>query len=244
LISLAALLVLLATAPGPCAALAGAYQSSDGFTALRADVEAGCHVRLRYWSDGGESWEETVEGAAGGETLTLTRRDVLARRGVPYTFTLVPWGRRRYLVPSSNLVGFCNAVNAGEEPTSRFWVLATEGEVSSGLPEVPASARRFLLERPLRGRVLRILRNEEFETVEVDGCRERRRRKTALVRVDVGRRGGALEGMTLFIRNPRRPNVRAILVLRDVGENESNAEAVDQTGRIRPGDGVSSRSRS
>ena len=52
-------------------------------------------------------------------------------------FIPVSWGQRKYLIPSGDVVGFCNEVNAGNEPRQSSWLVPAPGrgrtEESAGL---------------------------------------------------------------------------------------------------------------
>ena len=45
-------------------------------------------------------------------------------QGIDEKFIPVAWGDRKYLIPASDIVGFCNEVNAGDEPRKGCTVLS------------------------------------------------------------------------------------------------------------------------
>jgi len=66
----------------------------------------------------------------------------------------VPWGDRRYLIPTDDVIGFCNCVNDGFEPRTcgaGFHLLrrGDEKKSVSGFPSVPADYRAYLLTTPI-----------------------------------------------------------------------------------------------
>src|SRR5262245_39443580 len=74
---------------------------------------------------------------------------------------LVRWSDRRYLVPADDLVGFCNAVNSGDEPRSslkgRYMLARADvGKPVSGWPEVAPEYRDDLLAEPVEAVVVSV----------------------------------------------------------------------------------------
>lgn len=115
----------------------------------------------------------------------------------------VRWGRRHYLIESSDLRVFCNAVNAGSEPRPRwhghfFLKKGDEKLVVAGLPQVPAAFRKYLIAKPIGARITRILaqpgaRGEASQDASAEGARGR-----IYVLIDAGRVDGLQPGMNLF----------------------------------------------
>jgi len=73
----------------------------------------------------------------------------------------VSWQTRLYLIPESQLIAFCNAVNAGEEPRTRthgnFYLRrGDEKKPVNGMPDLPAKGRAYLLPWPVVGTVIAI----------------------------------------------------------------------------------------
>jgi hypothetical protein len=97
--------------------------------------------------------------------------------------TRVKWGDRRYLVPDKQLLQFCNAVNQGAEPrdSDRGEFYMGEGHEKikvSGLPDLPKPWNEYVLEAPVRGKVIEYLPDP-------------------MARVDIGRKDGLRAGMEL-----------------------------------------------
>jgi len=214
-------------AAAACASLAGSYSAGDGFVSQRIVVAPDCGVRISYGSDAGDSWEENGPGALSGGVLQLPAQAEKPVHQHPTRFVLVPWKPRAFLVAEEKLVTFCNAVNAGAEPSRVWWIVSKDGVRETrpeGLPEVPGEARKLLLSSPLRGSVVKVERPEIVETVKNGDCEERRKTQSASVRVSLGARDGLLKGMLLFASNPRRPSLDADLRVTEVAEAESFAE--------------------
>jgi hypothetical protein len=85
------------------------------------------------------------------------------------TLAIVPWGRRIYLVRLDKIGEFCSAVNKGMEPRNRayglYFLRASSGgpheedwnKSVCGYPDLPAPYRKYLLEEPIRGKVISVL---------------------------------------------------------------------------------------
>jgi hypothetical protein len=121
--------------------------------------------------------------------------------GAPREFAIVRWGARIYLLADDELKPFVNAVNSGREPhrhcfpsCGSFLVRNGDDEKPvSGAPDVPGEYRRLLSDKPITGRVLRVLDYEmEFDPERGYGWR------TTRVEMDIGSDDGVWEGMELF----------------------------------------------
>jgi hypothetical protein len=121
--------------------------------------------------------------------------------GVPRELVPVRWGERNYLLTDEDLKPFVNAVNSGQEPQNHCvprcgYFLLRNGDDArpvSGQPELPAEYRRLLLDRPITGRVLRVLDEEtEFDAAQSYG------RRTIRVEIDLGSEDGVWKGMELY----------------------------------------------
>ncbi len=96
----------------------------------------------------------------------------------------VHWGPRTYLVPADELQDFCNQVNEGSEPRTDSWgrTYLRRGDWSksvSGRPELPQSAEPYLLQQPIRARIVT-------------------RIGPTSVRINSGSQAGLLPGMVLY----------------------------------------------
>lgn len=119
---------------------------------------------------------------------------------------LVRWGSRRYLVPMPDMQDFCNAVNDGWErsrPGLRFAMKGTERVRAwseedtappKGLPEVPSSARRWLLAVPIEAEILRVenVRTTPTSSAKLVGLQ-------ADVAINAGTDKGLRQGMVLHV---------------------------------------------
>lgn len=138
----------------------------------------------------------TVGEAGGRLRLTFEHENRPgAFPGFAEELAVIPWGERVYLVASDELVEFCNAVNAGDEPRrgGHGGFLARDGDGDrkvSGAPGVPESHRKYLLPRPVTARITEIL---ESTTKREDGLQVR----TTRVRLEAGGDAGLLPGHEL-----------------------------------------------
>jgi hypothetical protein len=151
----------------------------------------------------------SVTATNGGLTLsfTFTNKDGLG--GIAKEFVPIAWGKRRYLVPANDLIGFCNAVNFASEPRKggRGRYLLRRGDEEkdvTGLPSVPAEYRRYLLKEPI-----------EAEIISVGPFTVRRSAaewyvKDIQVTLNAGTNRGLLPGMQLFIAKPDLANTNEI----------------------------------
>jgi hypothetical protein len=74
----------------------------------------------------------------------------------------IRWGSRRYLVPDEGMMSFLNEVNLGSEPRrgahGLHYLRQDDWDVPvSGLPDLPASYRRYLFDEPIEGTILQAL---------------------------------------------------------------------------------------
>lgn len=146
-------------------------------------------------------------------------------QGIADEFISIQWGSRRYLVPSDNIIGFCNAVNEGVEPRESVFgsFLLRRGDEKlqvNGFPNIPKEFRAYLLEKPIEGEIVAV------------GAPETRLRECEplkfTVTLNVGKEHGLLPGMELYLSyNPDnifRP-VRIIKV-----EDENSEGVITQAG--------------
>jgi hypothetical protein len=112
---------------------------------------------------------------------------------------VVRWGEERYMVPTAQMIDFCNTVSRGGWGSDFPRRNAERGLASRrfakplvGLPEVPPEYRPFLLTEPLTGSIL--TREEPRVIGTFGGGKEK-----ALVRaqIDLGLRDGLLPGMLI-----------------------------------------------
>jgi hypothetical protein len=81
----------------------------------------------------------------------------------PLNFYAVHWGKRRYLINTKEIDDFCDEVNIGNEPRQTklgSYFLADGDEKlpsTTQKPAVPVSWRNYLLIKPIRTRVTRII---------------------------------------------------------------------------------------
>jgi hypothetical protein len=139
----------------------------------------------------------------------------------PYSYVVVKWAERRYLISVDSIIQFCNAVNLGIEPRSEISVGADyfgsfylregdEPKPVSGRPEIPKASSSYLLDTPVETRVTRI----EGEGVS----------KVAFV--DKGTKDGLKVEMILSYRN-RSPSLFSGIKILAVGENWAKVVGVE-----------------
>jgi hypothetical protein len=128
----------------------------------------------------------------------------LPRRYMSDEWILVRWGKERYMVPSSQMIPFCNDVSrggwGGEFPRRGAGLGIGSKRFDAppeGLPEVPAEYRPFLLAEPLAGSILAV---EEPRSIGTFAGGETM--FLARAQVDIGLERGLLPGMELFVTEP------------------------------------------
>jgi hypothetical protein len=133
----------------------------------------------------------------------------------------VPWGKRMYLVPADDLIGFCNEVNQGNEPRSDVHGLyllgrGHEKRAVAGYPEVPKEFRSYLLSKPVVTEIVglgffRVQPNPTEWTI-----------KDTPVILNAGSKEGLRVGMQLLVLYP----TNIFVTVRITGVEETKAEAV------------------
>lgn len=122
-------------------------------------------------------------------------------QGIAEEFIPVAWGERRYLIPSDDVVGFCNNVNEGTEPRDAphgFYLLrrGDEKKAASGFPIVPEQYRPYLLAKPITAEIISI----NSVTTRPSVCDWKF--KDTTVTLDAGTDKGLREGMEMQVVKP------------------------------------------
>ena len=122
-------------------------------------------------------------------------------QGIAEEFIPVAWGERRYLIPSDDIVGFCNKVNEGTEPRDAlhgFYLLrdGDEKKAASGFPIIPEEYRPYLLAKPITADIISI----DSVTARPSVC-EWKFRDTTMT-LDAGEDKGLRKGMGLQVVKP------------------------------------------
>lgn len=130
-----------------------------------------------------------------GEQIHLSLKLLNEREGlggIAQDLVPVNWDGRRYLIPSDDLVGFCNEVNDGSEPRRGphglhlLWDGDEEIEVQ-GLPEVPEEYQPYQLSQPIEAEIIGASSGKSEEMSVTLNC---------------GSRAGLLQGMRLHVVEP------------------------------------------
>jgi hypothetical protein len=119
-------------------------------------------------------------------------------RGLAEDFTPVRWGARRYLIPTDDIAGFCNEVNAGSEPRNdvhgRYPLrLGDEKLAVEGAPILPNEFAGYLLKKPIEGQIVEVRKSTTRPSV-VDF-----KFKDTKVILNVGTNNGVKVGMRFFV---------------------------------------------
>ncbi len=122
-------------------------------------------------------------------------------QGVADEFIPVSWGKRTYLVPADDIVGFCNECNARLEPRKSMfgrYLLRRKDEKkkAKGVPAVPEDYRAYLLEQPIEAEITAL-----GSHTTRPGCGDLTFEDTELT-IGKGRNDGVLPGMTLYVVLP------------------------------------------
>jgi len=151
--------------------------------------------------------------------------------GIAPEFTPIGWQSRHYLVPADDIVGFCNAVNEGQEPRAdvhgRYLLRkGDEKKLATGFPEVPDRYRPYLLAEPIHATVIAVGYYTTRPSISTWKF------KDTPVTLDAGTNKGLLVGMELVVIKPQ--NVVESVRLTRVAAEQSEGIIV-QAGEEEPG---------
>lgn len=141
---------------------AGTYRCQDGastLVTLHLSTSAGF-----VWRGAGPSWWQNSKGSGravvSGGRVALANEQLIKQpspSGIPDSDLRLPgcigadlhqvrWGGRRYLVPSDQMINFCEAFNSGRTADLRHYLLKEGDELEdvSGRPALPAEYERFI----------------------------------------------------------------------------------------------------
>jgi hypothetical protein len=189
------------------AELAGDYYYGDGFVNQHLEVRPDGRYHFQWRND-----IRTNEPHDADQTESRGRCSVVdgALRLVPEgpfssdlrslmrnDFIPIPWGGRRYLIPSKERLVFCSVVNQGgkleymsDRPLSAQDVRRRRHP--EGLPEVPPEWVPFLLQRSVTGAITEVMADE-------------------VAIMNVGARDGLMAGMEFVRGDQRRPSGLKVL---------------------------------
>lgn len=176
----------------------------------------------------------TVQATDGTPTLVPQEKN---HRGDPWGISteLLPiqWGERHYLIPTTRILEFINAINAGFEPRKTvsgmfFLKWGDEYKPVIGKPKLPAEYADYLLENPIRAKI------SSHVGTRVEGNTVR-----STVVLDVGKTQGVKAGMQFYFQNSLRYYPPAVITV--VNDSTSVAELVqfvDGLERLSPRPGL------
>ena len=119
-------------------------------------------------------------------------------RGFATDLIPVLWGERHYLIPTDEMVAFCNDVNSESEPRrgmhGMYFLRDGDHEKPiAGKPSVPKKYQAYMLDKPIFATITAV-----GDTKEVPGCGGIKFRTTK-VTLDVGRAEKVQPGMTFEV---------------------------------------------
>jgi hypothetical protein len=138
----------------------------------------------------------------------------------PQELLVVPWGRRTYLLRTTQRIDFCNWINMGLEPRQSEWMslfLLREGDyrtVVTGPPELPSDWRSCILKAPLRAKVIAV--------------------KNRTVTISAGGQSGVFMGMELEALDAKGLYLCSVTVT-ELGPETSQASATADCGPMAVG---------
>lgn len=194
--------LLLATQTSAATPIAGEYYQGDGLglnwtLTLKEDhtftfVWVGC---VGEYGNAAGQWSEE----SGAVNLWLTAVHDSGDR-LPLSYSIVRWGERVYLVPPEEFPRFCSGVVQGWEPREDdhgefFLRMGYSDRKPAGKPSLPVSYRSFLLEAPVRAKI-----------VSVDGGK---------ATINAGARQRLLPGMLLYGQNDDMSGLQIVSVSPD-----------------------------
>ena len=204
----AVLLTLLGSGQPHDSSVVGEYYQGDGtgtnwYLSLKPDDQysfkwVGC---LGEYGQSEGQW--SVEG---GQLKLHARKTAGMAEKLPGMYEIIRWGDRTYLVPSGEMIAFCNYINQGSEPRagahgSVFLKDGDWNQEAAGRPTLPARFLAFLLAKPVRARI-----------VSSDGAHGT---------IDAGRRAGLRVGMVLTLQDGSVDQVRVTSSSEDSATVES-----------------------
>jgi hypothetical protein len=122
-------------------------------------------------------------------------------QGIAEEFVPVSWGDRKYLIPSNEIVGFCNEVNGGSESRrdvhGRYLLRwGDEKKEVKGFPVVPEKFKPYLLARPIEAEIIGVGRTTTRPSVGGWTFKE------TPVTLNCGKKKNLLAGMELQVVEP------------------------------------------
>jgi hypothetical protein len=154
-------------------------------------------------------------------------------QGIAQKLTPIAWGERTYLIPSDDIVGFCNEVNEGSEPRKGMHgsCLLREGDEKKevkGFPTIPAEFKPYLLDHPIDAEIVSVGKYKTRPSV----C-DWKFKDTPVV-LNRGKSHGLLKGMKLHVVQPEHAvesveitkveDERAEGVMTQIGEEEKGPQ--------------------
>ena len=121
--------------------------------------------------------------------------------GIAEQFIPIRWGERVYLVPTKEIVGFCNEVNSGSEPRRELhgrYLLrrGDEKRPATGDPAIPVEYQSYLLKRPIEAEITKIGK------VVTRPSKADFKFKDTTVTINSGKSRGLRQGMELYVTDP------------------------------------------
>lgn len=141
-------------------------------------------------------------------------------QGIAEEFIPVAWGDRKYLIPANEIIGFCNRVNAGDEPRKGMHgrYLLRDGDEKKEVrrfPGVPEKFNPYLLAHPIEADIVGVGKYTTRPSV----CDWKF--KDTPVTLNCGKKQGLLAGMELSVIKPE--NLVESVTVTKVDEERSEA---------------------
>jgi hypothetical protein len=142
--------------------------------------------------------------------------------------SVIPWDKRIYLVPKSQMMEFVNEINSGLEPRkyslgSFYFKRGDEKRSARNFPKMDPEWAQFILKKPVFGKVLQLP-------------------DTNQVLVNLGSNQGLKPGMMLYAAGGSGPSLRtAFLEIISISADQSISKITDKYNTSKIGDCVSSR---
>jgi len=175
----------------PFRELVGEYYFGDG-TGVNCTLKLAEHGTFAFQWNGCLGTYDKNEGRAAIQNgiLQIAPKKPSVRegfQGTPTEFFPIRWGSRTYLVATNEIVRFCSEVNQGGEPRhgnwGQFYLRQDDWKKPvTGFPDVPDQWVKFLLSKPVKGKVTELINKREAW-------------------LDIGATEGVLEGMILTARD-------------------------------------------
>lgn len=141
-------------------------------------------------------------------------------QGIAEEFIPIAWGDRKYLIPSDDVIGFCNEVNDGSEPRKSFYGMyllrnGDEKREVTGSPQVPEEFKSCLLAGSVEADIIEVGVSKTRPSVSDWSFRD------TPITLNGGKNKSLVVGMKLHVVKPEHTVVSADVTKVDAERSEA-----------------------